>query len=53
MDVKTLLAAAPWLRRAWRVVPGPLRIPLLLIALVVWLVRRGGSEDTAPDSAGA
>lgn len=53
MDVKTLLASAPWIRRAWRVVPGPLRIPLLLIALVVWLVRRGGSDDAAAESTSA
>lgn len=51
MDVKSLLAAAPWIRRAWRVVPGPLRIPLLLVALVVWLFKRGGSDDTATDEA--
>lgn len=45
MDLKRIIAAAPWLRKLWRVMPGPLRIPLLVVALVVWLVRRGEGED--------
>ena len=47
MDVKTLMASAPMIRRAWRVVPGPLKIPLIILAAIVWFVKRGGSDDTA------
>lgn len=51
MDLKTLLAAAPWIKKAWRVVPAPLRIPLLVVAFVVWLVnRRDGATDPSTGS---
>ncbi|MEX1162533.1 MAG: hypothetical protein WEB03_03035 [Nitriliruptor sp.] len=39
MDPKAIIAALPWLRRAWRIVPGPLRVPLLLIAAVIGVVQ--------------
>lgn len=44
MDLKTTIASVPILRKAWRVIPGPLRIPLLLIGAVVWLYKRGDDE---------
>lgn len=45
MDVKTLMASAPMIRKAWRMVPGPLKIPLIVIAAIVWFVKRGGDGD--------
>ncbi len=29
MDVKTAIAATPWIRRGWKLLPGPLKLPLL------------------------
>lgn len=29
VDLKTAIAATPWIRRGWRVVPAPLKLPLL------------------------
>lgn len=48
MDLKTVIASVPILRKAWRVVPGPLRIPLLLVGAVVWLYKRGDDEPQEP-----
>lgn len=47
MDAKTALMSVPMLRKAWRVVPGPLRVPLLVVGAIIWFVRRdkGGSAD--------
>ena len=45
MNLRTLIAAAPWLRRLWRFLPGPLRIPVLVLAAVVWLWRRMRGEE--------
>lgn len=53
MDLKTLLASAPMIRRAWRVVPGPLKLPLIVVALIVWLVRRRGDDAAADVPGGA
>jgi hypothetical protein len=50
VDVQTALAAAPWLKRAWKAVPGPLRIPLAVLALAVWVVRRRRRDDEATDT---
>ncbi len=33
-----IIGALPWLRRAWRFLPPPLRIPVLLIAAVIGVV---------------
>lgn len=52
MDVKTLMASAPMIRRAWRIVPGPLKIPLIVVAAIVWFVKRGDG-DGAPAGNGA
>jgi hypothetical protein len=40
MDLSTVLAAAPLVRKAWKLIPGPLRIPLLVGAAVVWVWQR-------------
>jgi hypothetical protein len=48
MDVKQVLAATPMLRRAWRVMPPWLRWPVVALAFVVWLVRRGGDDEQPP-----
>ncbi|MDX1658587.1 MAG: hypothetical protein R3343_07195 [Nitriliruptorales bacterium] len=57
MDVKKAIAALPWLRRAWRILPGPLRVPLLVIGALYWLWKRfRGEEDDiepAPDDSEA
>jgi hypothetical protein len=49
VDVQTALAAAPWLKRAWKAVPGPLRIPLAVLALAVWVVGGGGGGEEAKE----
>ncbi len=48
MDTKTLLAAAPFARRAWRWMPGPLRVPLLAFALIVWVYRKVTGDEPEP-----
>ena len=35
MDVNTTLAAVPWARRVWKLLPTPLRVPLLVIVAVI------------------
>lgn len=45
MNLRQLLPALPWLRRLWRFLPGPLRLPLLAVGAVVWLWRRARGED--------
>lgn len=55
MDLRKIIAAWPLLRRLWRFLPGPLRIPLLVIAAVGWLWQRlrgqDGPSDTSPEAA--
>jgi hypothetical protein len=48
MDVKTIIAAAPVVRRAWKFTPPALRVPLLVIGagVVAWNYLRG--EGAAP-----
>lgn len=53
MDLQKIIAALPWLRRLWRWMPGPLRIPLLVVALVVWLWRRGDDEAAGDETGDA
>lgn len=40
MDLRKIIASWPLLRRLWRWMPGPLRIPLLVVAVVAWGWRR-------------
>lgn len=46
MDAKTALMSVPMLRKAWRLVPGPLRLPLLAVGAIVWFVRRRRGETS-------
>lgn len=48
MNLRRLVAALPWLRSLWRYLPGPLRIPLLVIAAGVWVWRKATGGDTEP-----
>jgi hypothetical protein len=48
VNLKAIIASLPWLRRIWRWLPGPLRVPLLLVAAAIGIVqfiqgRRQGS----------
>lgn len=38
MNPQAIISALPWLRKLWKVLPPPLRVPLLLIgaAIGVW-----------------
>jgi hypothetical protein len=49
MNLRAIMASLPLLKRAWRWLPGPLRIPVLLIAVVVGVWRffsgRNDSDD--------
>jgi hypothetical protein len=35
VDPRMLMTALPWLRRVWRLLPPPLRIPVLIVAAAV------------------
>lgn len=50
MNLRQVIATLPWLRKLWRFLPGPLRVPLLVVAAVVWLWRRGSDEPTGGDA---
>lgn len=47
MDPKAIISAIPMLRRAWRVLPPPLRVPVLLIAAAVGLWQFFAGRKTA------
>lgn len=51
MDLTAIIAALPWLRKLWRWLPGPLRVPLLVAAAAIWLYRRvrGRDDDGVAD----
>ena len=69
MDPKMIIAAVPWLRRAWRLLPMPLRLPVFAIAAAVGLffavtgreelkhaireMREGGGAQTIDQRSGA
>lgn len=58
MELQAIMAAVPWLRRVWKLLPPPLRVPLLLVAAAVgvWYAvsgRRELSRQQAADDAGA
>ena len=55
MDPRAIMASLPLLRKAWRWLPGPLRVPVLLIAVIIgtwWVVtgrhKKASGEDAAP-----
>lgn len=45
VDVKKVVSAAPLIRKAWRVVPGPWRVPVLVGGAAVWVYRKLKGED--------
>lgn len=48
MNVRGLMTTIPLIRRAWRVLPGPWRLPLLIIGGGWWIYQRvssNGDED--------
>jgi hypothetical protein len=47
VNPQAIIAALPWLRRLWRIMPGPLRVPVLLIAAAigVWQFIQGRKDD--------
>lgn len=49
MDASTVLAAAPYAKKAWKLIPPNLRLPLIAVGVVVWLWKRNG--DTADAAA--
>lgn len=54
MDLKTAIAATPMLRKAWRIVPGPLKVPVLLAGgayAVYYMVSGKGNEAEAEAAA--
>jgi hypothetical protein len=46
MDLGMIMSALPWLKRIWKVLPPPLRVPVLLVvaAVAVWYVITGREE---------
>ena len=47
MDLKTIIAVTPWLRKAWKRMPSFMKPPLLAVAFVVgvWYFARGRKSD--------
>lgn len=50
MNLKSIIAAMPVLRRLWRWMPGPLKGIVLVIALIVAVKRMFGDDE--PDADG-
>jgi hypothetical protein len=46
MDIGMIMSALPWAKRIWKVLPPPLRIPVLLVvaAVAVWYVITGRED---------
>lgn len=40
MNLRTIVTAVPLVRRAWRVLPGPLKLPVLVVGAGVVVYRR-------------
>lgn len=55
MDPRAIMASLPLLRKAWRWLPGPLRVPVLLIAAVIgtWYVVTGRHKQASGDDVSA
>ena len=55
MNLRAIVSSIPLLRRAWRFLPGPLRIPVLAIGAGIWLWQRfrGGGAATAERGQGS
>lgn len=61
MNLGAIISAVPWLRRVWKLMPGPLRIPVLVVAAAVgiWYAVTGRKQlldqqrDDGPGDAGS
>lgn len=57
MDLSKVMAAAPVVRRVWRRVPGPLKIPLIVVGIAIWVMKRRKDSESGqegqPESAAA
>jgi hypothetical protein len=53
MDISTIIAAAPVVRRAWKYTPSPLRVPLIVagVAFVAWRWFADQQADPTTDGA--
>lgn len=53
MDIKTAIAATPMLRKAWRLVPGPLKVPVLVAggAYAIYYMVSGKGDQAEADAA--
>lgn len=51
MSPRAIITSLPLLRRAWRWLPGPLRIPVLIVGAVVglWYLVTGRRDQAQPD----
>lgn len=45
MNIRAIVTSFPLLRRAWRMLPGPFRLPVILIGVVLYLWRRLTGRD--------
>ncbi|MDP8932174.1 MAG: hypothetical protein M3O70_27290 [Actinomycetota bacterium] len=52
MDLKTIIAVAPFLRRLYRKLPRPLRVFAVLLALVVGVKKLFGDRGEEPVAEG-
>jgi hypothetical protein len=56
VNLKAIIASLPMLRRAWKFLPGPLRVPVLVIAAIIGIVQfvtgRRANKDDAGDRDG-
>jgi hypothetical protein len=46
MDIGMIMSAIPWVKRIWKLLPAPLRVPVLLVvaAVGVWYVITGRED---------
>ena len=53
MDPRAIMASLPLLRKLWRWLPGPLRVPVLLIAAIIgtWYVVTGRHKEASGEDA--
>lgn len=49
MNLRAIISSLPLLRWLWRLLPGPLRLPLLLIGGAIYLWKRMTGRDVPGD----
>lgn len=52
MNLRAIVSSFPLLRRAWRFLPGPLRIPVLLLGLGIYIWKRMTGGDVPGEEQG-